>query len=154
MTDQFFAYQRRVLGILLAWGVSSVGSGVALWWRRDPLLRQSGLQCLLWGAIDVALALSGQWHARHQAVRYQQGERDSAAVRHEARKLQRILLINSGLDVVYVLSGLWLMHRFPQRRDRQGMGLGIVIQGFFLFLYDSLFALDLQRRWLANERRI
>ena len=154
MTDQFFGYQRRALGLLLAWGVSSVFSGALLWSRRDPLLRQSGIQCLVWGAIDVALALAGRQSARHQAVRYQQGELDSTAVRHAARKLQRILLINAGLDVGYVLGGCWLMRRFRQRRDRQGMGLGIAIQGLFLLLYDSLFALHLQRRWFDSERRM
>ncbi len=154
MTDQFFGYQRRALGLLLAWGASSVLSGALLWSRRDPLLRQLGIQCLVWGAIDVALALAGRRSARHQAIRYHQGELDSTAVRHAARALQRILLINAGLDVGYVLAGGWLMHRFRQRRDRQGMGLGIALQGFFLFLYDSLVALDLQRRWFAIERRM
>jgi hypothetical protein len=49
-----------------------------------------------------------------------------------------IVLINAGLDIGYVLSGLWLIRTAKRRAERVGMGAGIVPQGLFLFGLDSL----------------
>jgi hypothetical protein len=65
----------------------------------------------------------------------------------EVRNFRRILQFNTGLDVGYMLAGLWLIKTAGQRRQRTGMGLGIIVQGLFLFVYDGLLALDVGRRW-------
>jgi len=146
----FFSYQRRGLGVLLAWGSGNAAAGVPMLLSQDALVRQFGLQTLIWGAIDAALALAGRHSAQQKAERYERGELDNQAELQEARTLRRILLVNAGLDVGYVLGGTWAMRAFPDRRDRRGMGLGIVVQGLFLLIYDSLFAWDLSRRWLKQ----
>lgn len=150
MATHFFSYQRRGLSILLAWGSGNAAAGVPLLLSRDELVRQFGLQTLIWGTIDAALALAGRYSAQQKAERYERGELDTQAELQEARTLRRILLVNAGLDVGYVLGGTWAMRAFPDRRDRRGMGLGIVVQGLFLLIYDSLFAWDLSRRWLKQ----
>ena len=150
MATHFFSYQRRGLSILLAWGSGNAAAGVPLLLSRDELVRQFGLQTLIWGTIDAALALAGRYSAQQKAERYERGELDTQAELQEARTLRRILLVNAGLDVGYVLGGTWAMRAFPDRRDRRGMGLGIVVQGLFLLIYDSLFAWDLNRRWLKQ----
>jgi hypothetical protein len=153
MAAHFFTYQRRGLGVLLAWGAGNTAAGIPMLFSPDAFVRQFGLQTLIWGAIDAALALAGRHSAQQKATRYERGELDNYAGLREARQLRRILLMNAGLDVGYILGGTWIMHAFPDRRDRCGVGLGIVVQGVFLLIYDGLFAWDLNRRWLTHAHR-
>ena len=55
--------------------------------------------------------------------------------------------MNAGLDIGYVALGLWLMQHFKARPDRRGMGLGILIQGLWLFLFDGLVSQEVRSRW-------
>lgn len=152
MAGNFFDYQRRMLGILLAWGAGNTAASVPMVLSRDARVQQFGLQALAWGAIDAGLALVGRRNAYQQAQRYERGDIDGMAVTHEAHKLRRILLINAGLDVGYILGGAWVARAFPNRPGRQGIGQGILVQGLFLLIYDGLFAWDLSRRWLSRTR--
>ena len=54
--------------------------------------------------------------------------------------------VNTGLDVLYVLGG-WRAMRGRGSADTRwrGRGLGIVLQGGFLFFFDLLNALALRR---------
>lgn len=141
----FFAWQHTALGWLLAWGVGSmvVGAGLATARRQD--LRQIGLQAIGWGVIDAALALSGRRQARakqHQALGSQQ--RSPSA---EATRFQRIVAINAGLDLLYIAGGLRLTWTGYSNPNRYGMGVGILLQGCFLLIYDSLLT------WLVAKWR-
>ncbi len=49
------------------------------------------------------------------------------------RNFRRILHVNAVLDVGYMLSGTWLMLRFKTQRERRSMGVGIIVQGLWLF---------------------
>src|SRR4051794_23885520 len=121
--DNFFDHQHKRLGILLAWGVGSIISGLFLTANPDPFTRQYGLQAALWGAIDTALALVGRRGAKESSGRLDRGEINDAEVSKAAQGFQRILLINSGLDVGYVLVGALLTTR-AKSQSRKGMGLG------------------------------
>ena len=60
---------------------------------------------------------------------------------HEADFIRKILWINFGLDMLYILGGVWMI--LSWRRDFwQGTGWGIVFQGAFLFLFDLYHALN------------
>ncbi|MCG8348682.1 MAG: hypothetical protein MI924_13005 [Chloroflexales bacterium] len=146
MSDNFFRYQQRVLGILLAWGVGNALIAPLALFRRDPFWRQFGMQAFTWGAIDAALAVSGRRSAAHKAEQHERDELSAADARREAAQFRRILLVNAGLDVLYVASGLWTARRFRDRRDRQGIGMGIAVQGAFLLVYDVALAWDVGRR--------
>jgi hypothetical protein len=143
----FFDYQQRQLGILKIWGLGSIIVGAASLLHPAPRIRHMGLQAISWGAIDAALALLGRRSARRKAQQARHGERSSAAIASEIRTFRRILLVNSLLDVGYVLGGLWLLRTADERPARQGMGLGIIVQGLFLLVYDALLARDVGRRW-------
>lgn len=142
--DEFFPWQRRVLGILLGWGLLSMLAGAALATRPSLALRHFGFQALAWGAIDALLALFG----RRSAVR-KQGDPGVDALA-EARTFRTILAANAGLDVGYIAGGRYLLRTANGRPERVGMGWGIVVQGLFLLLYDTGLALTVQR-WLATK---
>ncbi|GAC1689665.1 MAG: hypothetical protein PVS3B3_11920 [Ktedonobacteraceae bacterium] len=147
MQGNFYGYQQRRFLLLLCWGLLSVITGFVLQRSPKSFWQQFGIQALLWGVIDAALALFGLTSANKKEERYALGELGTTDEQKEARTFYRILLINAGLDVGYVALGAWLMQRFNARSDRRGMGLGILIQGLWLFLFDGLVSQEVRGRW-------
>jgi hypothetical protein len=148
VAESFYDYQRRRLGILLAWGLGSMLAGPLALLSRDALWRQFGVQTFSWGAIDALLAFFGRRGARRNAARRERDELSPADELREARRFRAILLLNAGLDVLYIAGGAALAWR-QRRRDRRGMGLGIIPQGAFLLAYDCLLAREVGRRFGA-----
>ncbi len=144
--ENFYSYQRRRVRILLGWGLLSVVAGSMIQLNPRAFWKQFGLQALMWGAIDAALALFALRTSRSREQRYEQGELGDVDVAKEARSFQRIVQVNAGLDVGYVLGGAWMTRRFRNREDRRGMGVGILVQGTWLLLFDGFLAWELSRR--------
>jgi hypothetical protein len=102
--------------------------------RRSPLIFHFAVQCIAWGATEVAFAGSGL----HALVL-----RDLGA----ATQLDRFLWLNLGLDTGYVAVGAtvalsgWLLAR---RYGALGAGAAIAVQGLALFVLHArfLFALE------------
>jgi hypothetical protein len=123
------SFANTVANRLLLWSAASMASGLPMVASDKPLLRGLGQQFLAWGAIDGAIALGGRWSTRRKA--------GHSADQGEVVKLQRLLLINAGLDVLYITGGVAL----AMRRGREdpywlGHGLGILAQGGFLLAFD------------------
>lgn len=138
MLQSFYDFQQRRLSLLLLWGLASVITGLLTLLIPRAFWRQFGLQVLLWGAIDAALAAFGLNSANKKEGQRMLGQLDSSNEQKEARTFHRILLVNTFLDVGYVALGAWIMQRFRQRADRRGMGVGILVQGLWLFGFDGL----------------
>lgn len=112
---------------LLGWSAASMAAGLPLAASRRPLLRGLGQQFAAWGAVDGAIALAGRWSNR----------RKSALSGGELGNLRRLLLVNAGLDVLYISGGAALAARRGQDDPYwRGVGLGIVVQGGFLLVFD------------------
>lgn len=148
MQENFYGYQQRRMSLLLGWGLFSIVAGLLA--QRNPraFWKQFGLQALTWGAIDAALALFGLNGANKKEERFALGELGARDEAKEARGFYRILLINTGLDVLYIAGGAWLLQRFKGRDDRQGMGVGVMVQGVWLLLFDGLVSQEVRKRWL------
>ena len=144
-SDTLLAAERAHLVRLLAWGAASVVAGTALLAvvlvaRRgtpggSPLLTNFAVQCAAWGAIDLAIA-GFAW--RGLALR------DAAG----ATKLDRLLWLNTGLDVGYVAVGVALAvvgWQLGRRLGLVGAGLGVVVQGLALLILDAHFIAVLDR---------
>ena len=137
-------YQNRLLSKLLVWSGLSLVAGLFLQVLRDPFGRGLGQQFAGWGLVDGLIALAGLSVARRQAVLPTTPVLSAQVYIDEgkdARNLQRLLTINSVLDVFYMAGGLQLM-RSKGARDAywRGSGLGIIIQAGFLFFFDLLHA--------------
>lgn len=91
-----------------------------------PFLTHFALQLLGWGLVDAAVV---GWAWKNLAFR------DYAS----AMQLQKFLWLNVGLDAGYVGIGItialagWLLNK---RYGALGAGVGVVVQGFALFVLD------------------
>jgi hypothetical protein len=139
--DTLLSAERAHLLRLLAWGASSVLAGTALLaWLRvrgqpSGLLEQFAIQTGAWGAVEVAFAAIRWWSL---------APRDLAA----ATRLDRLLWMNVGLDVGYILVGATLAivgWRLGRRLRVMGAGTGVVVQGTALILLDLLLASQISR---------
>jgi hypothetical protein len=135
-----WTYYKAITRRLLAWSAASVIVGVVLLFL-DPLWRGAGIQAIAWGVIDAGIALVGGWATRRRRARLADPSTSQVLAR-EARHLRRILLVNTGLDVLYVTGGILLALTLGTDNPFwRGNGWGIVVQGGFLFCFDLLHAL-------------
>ncbi len=132
-------FQRRLTAMLLGWAVASILSGLSLANNRDPLRKGVGEQFAGWGLVNAVIALVG-WNSvtRRQAM---PDATTAAAQTAERRKIVRLLYVNTGLDVFYVLGGAMTARTRGATDERwRGRGLGIMVQGSFLFFFDLIHA--------------
>ncbi len=107
-----------------------------------PFWRGVAVQALVWGVIDAAIALFGLLSLRRKQKR---PDADSPeTLEREAHNLRRLLLLNAGLDVLYIVGGVVVLSGFASSFTR-GNGIGIIIQGGFLLLFGTFYALRVQR---------
>jgi len=106
----------------------------------NPFLRGLAIQFFAWSAIDAAIAFFGVRASEKRRVKVNGSEKTK-----EACWLSRILWINTGPDVFYILDGIGLLQiRGATDSLWRGHGLGIVIQGGFLFFFDFYHAISLR----------
>ncbi len=138
MTQQgsFAAFQRSIGNALIAWGALCTVAGAAmLALLRGEAPRHFALQTIAWGVIDALIGLVGR-----------RGAAADGPVAPRARRLRWLLGINALADIGYILGGLWLIRRSRSDARKAGAGVGMVIQGAFLFCFDTILAF-ISRRW-------
>jgi hypothetical protein len=79
-----------------------------------------GVQAIIWGAIDVAIARSILLKRKEQSI----------------AKITRTVSFSIYFDIIAQVVGLIVIVLFFQDPYLMGNGLGVVIQGFFLLLLD------------------
>lgn len=139
-------YQNTVSYRLLAWASLNVLGGVWLQQQRSKVGRGIAMQSIGWGAINAAIAIGGRI-ASSVRQNNQPHPHAQESIQREHKNLSRALWINGFLDILYMVGGGILIAR-KGREDKlaRGNGIGIVIQGLFLFLFDILHALDLDSK--------
>lgn len=136
---ELHAFEVRLARHLLAWGVASVAGGAGLAVvgavNGDRFLRGFGSQTVGWGAIDAALAVGGLARARRLLAA---PPPDAAAAGRPATRIRRLLVVNAGLDVLYIAGGLAVAaSRGRSDPAARGHGLAAVVQGAFLLGFDA-----------------
>jgi hypothetical protein len=128
-------YQDRISTALLAWNALNIVAGLILGRSRKPLNRGIATQNVGWGVINIGIALIGMFVSRRRKAKLIDPYR--ADILHkERRSLRRLLAINTGLDLLYIAGGSRLLDTLNVYR--RGMGFGIMLQGFVLFVWDVL----------------
>lgn len=134
---------------LLAWNIPNIVAG--LWLTRQAgFWRGFASQAIGWGFISVCIAVIGRMLTRRRYLILDDPYATDVMVK-ETRNLRRILWINTGLDVLYMLGG-WHFARTRGQADeaRRGAGWGIVLQGWLLFVFDLIHA----RQLAPNQRAV
>lgn len=128
--------QRTAMLVLGGWAVGNIVSGAALRGQRSGSDRHFHEMNIYWNAVNLGIAAFGYVSALRSNPAAL-GLYDSVS---EHYGFQKILLLNAGLDVGYMLGGLYLLERGtyrPERSERlRGFGRSIILQGGFLLAFD------------------
>ena len=127
----------KVLGI---WAGVNIGTGLIM--RNNTSGADSYFHEMnaIWNTVNLAIAASGYFKTRKETPNSL-----GFAVLDRQLKLEKSLLVNSGIDLAYIMTGFYLQERAfnsngDNNRDRfLGYGRSMVLQGLFLLVYDSLF---------------
>ena len=119
--------------ILLVWGLLSIVGGLSFLYFNNSFMDAVGFQFIIWGAIDALIAIFPS------VIRMLRKERKE----QNLNKLKNILLINSFLDLGYIMIGCLIFIGFFEINQYNGHGVGVIIQGSFLAVFDTFYALKI-----------
>lgn len=133
---------------MLLWGVLSLTAGLVLLIDGNDFWRAFGLQAVLWGAIEAAIALFSQRRPRRKLdLRVDLREADA-----EAAKLRRSLLIDCGLDGIYLAAAAGLLIFGKNNNSLMtGSAWSIAVQGMFLLVFDLLHAINVPAEYVIPD---
>jgi hypothetical protein len=138
MRPTIWDFARRVTWRLLGLNVLNMVCGVLLQ-RAAAFQRGIGVQAIGWAVVNILIAVIG---GRGTERRARAAEAHSAAtLRKETRTLRWLLWINAGLDVLYMLGGWQWARRNRSEAFLRGNGIGVMVQGALLFVFDVYHAL-------------
>lgn len=125
--------------VLGGWGLANTAIGFGLSANAVGDAKYTFRMCGYFGLVNLALSQLGYWDARKKKDKKLSAVEDL----RQQRKIEKVFLVNTGLDVLYMAGGLHLINRGLQKtgidRDKPlGFGRGLMIQGGFLFLFDGI----------------
>ena len=115
---------RSIGRLLLVWAIASITIGlISLFSYPVSILAGIGLQAIIWGTIDAVIAAYILVKQKEQSV----------------EKIASTVYKNLYLDVVYQIVGVLIIVTLFQDPYLLGNGIGVIIQGFFLFVLDMYY---------------
>ena len=138
---------KTAMTILGTWAVGNLAVGAALQGKNKGTERQYFHRMnAYWNVVNLGLAAVSFYAATtSDAASY-----DAYQTVQEQHRIQKILLFNAGLDVGYMMTGLYLLEggkNSSENRERlRGFGKSLILQGAFLFIFDwAVFAVHASR---------
>jgi len=133
-------FQRVILRRLVIWAGMSIVLGLAFLLYRHEYWYGMSIQFMAWALVNLAIAFFGKRSLERRYTALNRAERQAQAETERA-KLVRTLWINTILDAFYIIGGRLVMIYLGRTSPLwDGMGLGIILQGSFLFFFDLIHA--------------
>lgn len=126
--------QKQAMYVLGGWSVANIAWGAyGMSTSTQELNRSFHEMNLMWNSINISIATFGLISAKKE-----QPSGNSLSTIRSFHQAEQAFLFNTGLDLAYVMSGLYLTELGRTRNaDRLiGMGQSIMLQGGFLFVFD------------------
>lgn len=130
--------------VLGSWAVGNIAAGAYGWIRNEGDQKYFSQMNLFWNLINVTIAgfaLHGNAGTDLTAL-----SNDEMISKH--LNTEKILLINSGLDIGYIGAGYLMRHFSGSSKNRadlfRGYGNSIMLQGAFLLVFDTVLYLVLR----------
>jgi hypothetical protein len=125
----------RVLG---AWGLASTVAGVAgAVSAKDEEWKRFHQMNAVWGIVNLGIAGLGYMGAGREMKK----SFSNTEALHAYESDKRLYLINGGLDVLYIASGVFLTEHAKHSGDDaamyRGFGKSLILQGAGLLLFDA-----------------
>ena len=134
--QQRLQIQKSSMLVLGSWALGNIGLGAGLYSQHEGEERYFHLMNAGWNLVNLGLATSGYLVAK----KADPASFDLNQSINEQHKVQKVFLFNAGLDVGYIMGGLYLRERGKRVEENaemlRGFGKSIILQGSFLLAFD------------------
>ena len=149
--------EKKAMTILGSWSVLNITTSLAFREKTTGIDKQFHTMNGLWNLVNGGLALSGYLNSKKERL-----SSDAIESMNKFHTLERTLIFNSGLDIAYIATGLYLRERgknelnLTRSEQFQGFGKSLMLQGGFLLVFDALFysSLRYQSSYFKNLMQI
>jgi hypothetical protein len=130
--------------VLGSWAIANIAVGGIGWASTNGKTKYFHQMNAIWNVANLGAAILGYTSTINDKNKTDTPEESLK----EQNKLEKIFLVNGGLDVIYIGAGVYLNHRGNMNNSDQSRGYGsaVVLQGAFLLLFDATM--------YTSERRI
>lgn len=122
--------------VLGGWAISNLAISGFMMTRSKGVNYHFHEMNVFWNVINLGIAAGGFYGAMQSEI----SDLSLIETLQSQEKFGKILLFNAGLDVGYIMSGLYLRERARSSLNHQqrlkGYGNSIILQGSFLFVFD------------------
>lgn len=135
-TAKHFHHQKKGMIVLGAWGLgNALVGGLGMYKCTNPEVRAFHQMNFGWGIVNTAIASFGYYSASSGQL-----DQNALDLLLDNQKLKSILLLNAGLDVAYMTTGLLMIEKSKNASNNpdrwRGFGKSLIMQGAFLFAFD------------------
>lgn len=137
-TKQYTTNQQGML-ILGSWALINLAAGGYGNLKTQGSTRYFHQMNWMWNSVNLGLATAGYLGSKSILA-----SNSITEVLSTQMQFEKILLINAGLDVAYLMTGAFLIQKAknsPHPDRLQGYGQSLLVQGSFLLIFDTLFYL-------------
>ncbi len=134
--EQSLRINNHGMAVLGTWALANIAIGAYGWVQYSGERKYFHQMNLFWNSVNLSIAV----FALYTNLTQEYSLMASEELLSKQLKSQRLFLINAGLDVMYMGSGLFLKRissRYPETEVRlNGYGNSVILQGAFLFVFD------------------
>ncbi len=146
--QEFYSHSLKInntgMLVLGSWAVGNIATGAYGWIRNEGDRKYFSQMNLFWNLINVTIA----GFALHGNAGTDLTELSNNEMISKHLNTEKILLINSGLDIGYIGAGYLMRYFSGSSRNRadllRGYGNSVMLQGAFLLVFDSVLYLVLR----------
>jgi hypothetical protein len=124
--------------VLGSWALVNIATGAYGWANGSGANKYFNQMNLFWNLVNLSIA--GFALINNYQTDYMAMGPDALMERH--LKMERLYLINAGIDILYIGTGAWLAHLSNSKEKNKdllkGYGNSIMLQGGFLFIFDTI----------------
>lgn len=130
-------YSKKSMLVLGGWSAADIiVSGIATN-TSNREMRYFHQMNVMWGVINLAIAGLGYWSSGREKI---DNPTLAAVLKHQS-KTEKTYLVNTGLDMVYMGTGLLMTQTSNNQKNPdkfKGYGNSIMLQSGFLLVFDAL----------------
>ncbi len=128
-------YNKDGMKILGGWALGNMALGAIQSSRTTGETKAFHQMNMYWNGVNLLIAGFGYYSAIKETP-----SSDAWETINAQHSIEKILLFNAGLDIAYMVGGIWLNERGDRLSDSQLMGFGksVMLQGAFLMSFDLI----------------
>jgi hypothetical protein len=124
--------------VLAAWAIANIVIGIFGWKRKDGAEMYFHQMNFFWNIVNLAIA----GYALFQFTASDPSAYNFTEALGQHLKTKNLFIINAGLDIIYIIIGLYLLKHagkpIKKTERLKGFGRSIILQGGFLFVFDLI----------------